>query len=146
MTQLFTIIYCCAFSTSTNKSNGIPILNAAVAKIAVQAIGRSPILINSLGWGLGGGRRDLELRHNLPRPPPNRRYNVKDTQTVLITPLFLCSAFCFLPSVLCSTQTVLMAPLLILLLLCSVLCFLPSVLCLLPSVLRLQSHLCLYMQ
>ena len=28
--------------------------------------------------------------HTLPRPPPNRRYDTKNTQTVLIAPLLLC--------------------------------------------------------
>ena len=90
MRRYYTIV-CSAFSTNINKSNYAPILNATAAKIAVQAIGRSPILINFLGWGLGGGRRDLELRHNLPRPPPNRRYDTKNTQTILMVSLLLCS-------------------------------------------------------
>ena len=102
-------------------------------KIAVQAIGRSPILINFLGWGLGGGRQDLELRQNLPRPPPNRRYDVKFTPTNLIAPLLLYSVFCFLPSVFCLSFSILSSvfcPLFSasLALFClSVFCFLPSV-------------------
>ena len=98
-----------AFSTNINGSNGTPNPQCDSGKNRRPGDRAKPDFDKLLGvgaWGRASGSR-VEAHSTTPSARvacpwgANRRYDTKDTQTVLIAPLLLCSVLCILLSVFC---------------------------------------------